>query len=137
VNPYRFKLSLRAWHPRLTAAKVCQLIDLRPVISRSVGERRATPKGGLLQGVNSSTYCTFELAKGSDSRLPLALRDSNARLISRTRQIRGFLKSGGTLEYFIGIFTEGNSGLVLEPELIKQVGSLNIRLAFDIYPPRP
>lgn len=93
-----------------------------------------TPKGRLLQCVNSSTYCTFELAKGSDRRLTLALRDSNARLISRTRQIRSFLKSGGTLEYFIGLFVKGNAGLVLEPELVKQAASLDIRLAFDIYP---
>jgi hypothetical protein len=134
MNPYRFKLLLRAWHPRLTAAKVCQLIDLRPVVSRSIGERRATPKGRLLRGINSSTYCTFELAKGSDRRLTAALRDSNARLISRTREIRSFLKSGGTLEYFIGLFVKGNSGLVLEPELVKQAAKLEIRWAFDIYP---
>jgi hypothetical protein len=109
-------------------------IDLQPHISSSIGEPRVTPKGRPLQGVNSSTYCTFELAEGSDRRLMPALRASNARLISRARQIRSFLRSGGTLEYFIALFVDENSGLVLEPEIVKQAADLDIRLAFDIYP---
>jgi len=63
-----------------------------------------------------------------------ALRASNAHLVSRRRQIRSFLKKGGTLEYFIVLFVDENAGLVLEREIVKQAGDLDTRLAFDIYP---
>ena len=41
--------------------------------------------------------------------------------------------SGGRLEFFVGWFLDGNSGDVLEYQLLDQLAEMQISLSFDIY----
>ena len=132
MNPYRFKLALRAWHPRLSAAQVCKILGLRSRFAQSVGEQRTTPKGRPLLGTNVATFCTFPLAQGSSSALLGAIQKSNQRL--KLRETHKITRTGGELEYFLGIFLKGNGGIEFDVELSKELARLKIRLALDIYP---
>lgn len=99
---------------------------------QSVGEQRRTPKGKALLGTNAITFCTFALAEGTNEILLEEIRKSNRRL--RLRETRKITRTGGNLEYFLGIFLKGNSGFEVDVELAKEFASLRIKLALDIYP---
>jgi hypothetical protein len=45
-----------------------------------------------------------------------------------------FSVSGGEVEYFLGLFMNGNFGFILPPEQMGLVQQLGIALSLDIYP---
>ncbi|MBT1539272.1 hypothetical protein B7R78_0019905 [Ralstonia solanacearum] len=42
-------------------------------------------------------------------------------------------RDGGRAEFFIGWYSTGNTGDTFDSELLKQIGELEIDLAFDVY----
>jgi hypothetical protein len=115
--------------------EISELLNMQPRLSQNVGARRSTPKGELLPGTNKLTFCTFPLAKGPDSKLIAAIRDSNKSLLTKQRHIRSIIRSGGRLEYFLGLFLNGNSGFELDVEIAEELAKLGVKLSLDIYPP--
>ena len=135
MNTYRFKLSLRCWHETMAPAEICDLLGMEPAIRRRAGQERRTPRGNKAGGTLSSSYCSFELSEGNDAELSDELKKWNGRLLGRSESIREFHKGGGRMEYFVGLFIDGNSGFELEPEVAGSLAELGIKLSLDIYPP--
>lgn len=54
-------VSLRVWHPHMTAEHVSTCLGIEPEYFRSIGEPRAAPNGRLLGGINEQTYVWFRL----------------------------------------------------------------------------
>jgi hypothetical protein len=42
---------------------------------------------------------------------------------------------GGSAAFFIGVFIEGNAGIVLDRGLLERITAYGMSLEFDIYPP--
>mgnify|MGYP003394335965 CR=1 FL=1 len=67
------------------------------------------------------------------SALVRSIRKWNKHLAQRKRGLDRLKKTGGRLEYFLGVYINGNAGLELSPELLRETGHLDIELALDIY----
>ncbi len=133
IKSVRFSISLRLRHPTASASTITDAIGLSPHKSWSFGDRRRSLTGQLLPGAYKETYWTSRLDVAADHDLCDVLQ-ANLQYLSRSKMfLRQFLSTGGSAEYFIGIFPDFNVGLMLRPQLLRRLASMNISLALDIY----
>ncbi|MBV9218210.1 MAG: hypothetical protein JO366_05520 [Methylobacteriaceae bacterium] len=134
MNPYRYTVSLRIWHPRKTPTEVEKGLGLKARVAHQVGARRKTSDGTDLAGNYPQTYCSFRLGKGDSEDFLEAIHESNRKLISYSNYIRELRRTGGRAEYFVGLFMEGNGGFILPYDELKSMGEIGIDMSLDIYP---
>jgi hypothetical protein len=133
MHPYKFKLSFRVHHPTVLSAKIVALIGRKPSVRWDVGAQRMSPKGNLLDGIHDRTYCSFPVSEGLDSTLVGSIRSWNRFLFTKKSGLAKLRRSGGRFDYFLGIFINSNAGLVVPPEVLREVGALGIELGLDMY----
>jgi hypothetical protein len=129
-----FRVSLRVFHPTMAADDIAAELRLQPKFSHSVGRPRVNPKGMRLEGQYDRTYVSFSLEQQTASTLEETLeRAVDGPLAHADDFITKVVSSGGRIEFFIGLFCEGNSGIVLEPSLLKRIAAKKLTLSFDIH----
>jgi len=137
MNPYQYDISLRVRHPSLDPAEFTSALGLNPFRCWRAGEAQTTPKGKPLEGRYSNSCWTAKLVKGQwpDKSLPVVINE----LLDQLAPHQGFFQrirtEGGTVEFFIGWFLEGNSGDVFDCDLLARMAALKIDLSLDVYPP--
>ena len=121
MYPARYKISLRITHPTMDPEDISTQLGLRACVSQKVGSRRTTPAGTLLSGTRDATFCVFELEVSTAMRgdLESALNMWTKKLFASKSFFQNIRSTGGTSEYFIGVFMEkGNTGVVFEDRLV-------------------
>lgn len=134
MHPYKFRLSFRVFHPAMSSSKIAGLIGRKAEILNDVGSSRRTPKGRPLTGTYARTYCCFALAEGGSESLSKAFAKWNRYFLSKRKELGDITNTGGKIEYFLGVFANGNAGLELSPIFTEQVSHLGINIALDYYP---
>jgi len=129
----RYSLSFRVWHPSMSATEVAAKVGMTPRIQHSAGEPRKTPKGDPLPGHYKGTFCTFPMSKGDFSAFESALRAAISQLQRAGKELLDIATSGGRAEFFIGLFLEGNEGMVLDDGLLKAIADMRLTLSLDLY----
>lgn len=132
---FTFDVSLRITHPSIDPREIGTKLSLVPHFSYKAGDKRKTPKGNPLPGNFKHSFWFYKLPKKKDASLPKVLKDMNELLRKNSSYLKGLQTNGGKLEYFIGWFSESNSGESLDWELLKECADLRINLAFDVYGP--
>lgn len=133
MYPFRYVMSLRITHPAMDPRLICNRLGLQARIKYRVGERRQTPAGTILSGVNKATFCVVELAPPRGCELERFIKRCNKTLESHKRFLSRISSTGGSVEYFIGMFLDSNHGVVFSPELLAQLATLQITLSLDLY----
>ncbi len=100
---------------------------------------RTGPKGNVLSGTNRETYWTARLHKEKSIRSrEIALGDYLAKQVKKLNAkeiyFKRIRKTGGHIEFFIGIFCDNNIGAEFPSLLLADVSKLGIDLSLDIYP---
>lgn len=114
--------------------EISKALGVSPSFSRKVGERRATPKGQPLEGTNEDTFWCSKPVRGEGFALATDLASHLAEMEAHRPFLLRFCSSGGTIEYFIGWFTNGlNVGEIFGWQLLRKLSELRISLSFDIY----
>lgn len=134
---YRYRISLRIWHPTRSLEGMATELNLTPTRLVLAGTPRTTKAGAPLSGVHTENYWTAEIIAGAyaDRSLASALRDVLESLTPKRDLLRGLTVDGGRVELFIGwFFEEGNSGDILGHKLLGQLADLCIDISLDIYP---
>jgi len=109
-------------------------LGMKPQYHWKVGERRTTPTGQLLTGVNESTYWCSAGVDGQGFALAESLSSHLLMLERRREFLTEFVSTGGSVDYFVAWFTDGmNTGATLDWELLKRLGALQIDLDLDVY----
>lgn len=139
MNKYLFSLSLRIRHRSRSAADICAEIGLSPEFSWSAGDPRKTPKGTPLDGFRKETYCSFSIAHLEESGLENidlenCIHQLNRKMSNHRKFLDDIVDTGGSIEYFVGIFHDRNIGITMSSSLMKELTAMNISLALDIYP---
>lgn len=103
------------------------------------GERRSTPKGNELKDINKETYWTADLHREkslSSREMPLEdfLAKQLVRLKKAEKHFRPIRKTGGRIEFFVGLFCDKNMGAEIPSSVLAAMGKLGIDLSLDIYP---
>ena len=139
MYPYKYCVALRIWHPTINPDSITQKMGLQPEFKCAVGEPRSTPKGETLKGINKETYWTANLHKGKNlGSREIALEDYLTDQVSKLKKSEGYFrhirKTGGRIEFFVGLFCNKNMGAELPSSLLAGMGKLGIDLSLDIYP---
>jgi hypothetical protein len=135
MNPYRFSLSLRVFHPTVTPQFIEAGLGLKAQVAHAAGKNRVTASGKTLPTISPDTRCSFLLGEGDDRILPDAINKWNAFLEAKRDFLGQLRSSGGRIEYFIGLFLDPNGGFELDYEQLRSLGDLGVSLSLDIYGP--
>jgi hypothetical protein len=133
VYPFRYDISLRITHPTMHPQQICDRLGLKAQRMWKAGQNRATPTGTPLSGVYKETYCTFDLARSREDELERFIKHSNKIFQRHKRFLRHISSTGGSIEYFVGMYLDKNHGVMLSPELLDELAKLQIALALDLY----
>lgn len=132
VSPQRFKISFRVTHPAWVAEQIIETLQLVPSRAWTVDERRSTPADTPLDGRWDRTYCCFPMSAGDDDLEP-GIEAALDILEAHGDFIRELTSSGGTAEFFVGLFVEVSGACVLPPDMLRRMTALNISLSLDVY----
>jgi hypothetical protein len=142
VNPYQFRISLRANHPTKALSFMTELLGLAPGRQWTSGDPRSAPDGTPLDGVYTESYWTARLLGGvikdsTEQSLDEALQSILETLSPHSAFLRDFQQAGGSFYLFIGIFGPKNFGLELSSELMSALGEAGLTIGLDVYPGGP
>jgi hypothetical protein len=134
MNPFRYKITLRLRHPTMDPRDITKALEMQPQFEWTAGNKRSTPKGEPLKGVNAFTYWCSEGSVGEGFDLPESLSSQLFVLEAHKSFLTDFVSTGGTVEYYIAWFADGlNTGATLDWQLLKRLSVLQIDLALDVY----
>jgi hypothetical protein len=134
---YRYSISIRISHPSLDLAHVSNALILEPNAIWKAGEPRTTPKGSPLPGINKINFWTARLIDDVSEHRSLgdAISDALNMTAKASSLLMDIATSGGEVEFFVGwFFDNGNSGDVLDHNLLGRLAARRINLSFDVYP---
>jgi hypothetical protein len=83
--------------------------------------------------VYKATYVCVPIKTRVGEELPDALSRTVERLRKRSAFLEHFRSTGGSLDFFIGLFIERNKGLTLDVELMRDLAEMGIDLGLDMY----
>jgi hypothetical protein len=133
MHPIRYEVSFRVHHPSIDPGLISTKLGLKPQHKWKAGADRKTPKGTPLKGVYETTYCTFRLKHSKKIDLADFLKYYNKNLFKHKTFLKSIRSTGGKLEYFIGWFSDKDSGEVFDLELLEQLVELKIDLSIAVY----
>ncbi len=133
MNPFEYKVSLRLEHPSIDPEQISEKLSMPPDISWKAGSRRISPKGKPLEGVYEKTYWSCALEHPAGLGLADFLANFTAGLATHKPFFKWIRTGGGRSEYFVGWFSNGNSGEMLSFDLLGKLSDLCIDLSLDVY----
>ncbi len=125
---YTYSVSLRIWHPRLSADEISSALSL------SARPARATPSAQSSSTENVTFWSAVLEHDPSDDLAPF-LNTVTSRLHKHSAFFEALQASHGRAELFVGWFLNGNTGDVLPHALMRAIAALGLDLALDLYPP--
>lgn len=126
-------ISIRVWHPRLSAERVTNGLGIEPEYVRSIGEPRAAPNGRLLGGINEQTYVWARLVHKENVELGDMLESCYERLHERRAFIRELVTTGGEAEFYVSIFLRNMGGFCIKLPLVRKFADLGVGLSVELY----
>jgi hypothetical protein len=140
MHPYSFIVSLRANHPTRDLAFLSNLLQLNQQHGWKAGDERVTTKGTSQGGRHGQGYwsarVTPEEATSEEGQLEDILSKSLTDLMKHNAELEEFFSTGGSMNYFVGLYGLRNYGLVFAPELMRRLAQARIELQLDIHPPQ-
>jgi hypothetical protein len=133
MHPFNFKVSLRIVHPEMDPNEISKVLGLRAKYSWKAHTQKKTPKGQPLEGLYDASYCSFDLENSNGIELSDFIKLCNIKFSSYKSFFNQIYSTGGELEYFIGWYSDENSGEIFDLELLEQLVELKIKLSFDFY----
>jgi hypothetical protein len=117
---------------------ITKKLGLQPFRKWLGGEPRSTPKNKKLKGINKQTYWAAELHREKNllsrkTGLEDFLTEQLGRLKKMEKYFRHIRKTGGRIEFFVGLFCDKNMGVEVPSSLLAAMGKLGIDLSLDIY----
>ena len=136
MDKYTHKVSLRIWHPKLTAEEISDELQLEPCLTQTVGQKMKTPKGDLLENICSETFWLHKfIASSPILNLEDFLNEITNLLSYKSNFLNLVTSTGGRSELFCGIFLNTNMGVDLDNQLMKKITDLSLSVGLDIYIP--
>lgn len=133
MYPFKYRLSLRLFHPDIDPREVTAALRLTPLRSWKRGQQKTTPVGTTLRGTYPKSYWCARLEHPVGIDLSDFLEMTLRKLTCRRKFFEKVRLTGGSVELYVGWFSPSNSGQVLGWELLQGFANLRIDLALDIY----
>ncbi|QBI02292.1 hypothetical protein [Pseudoduganella albidiflava] len=138
MAPYQYVISLRIWHPHMAHEELTKHAGRSPKYSWSAGTPRYSRKGVPLGGNHKTSYWSTELTPVTMLSEPIEVEEAlefqtehfskKAQFFSRVRA------EGGKAEFFVGLFSDENIVVDIQPSLMGRLSHLSLGLCLDYYP---
>jgi hypothetical protein len=129
------KLSLRIKHPTRDLMIVCGTLGLRPSVLWKAGDPRRTPKGNMLGGRRTESFCSIDIPASRRKSLVDQMRTALILLKPRRRILKMLSSTGGRISFFVGLFCDEHTGESFDCQLLGEMTALQIALDLNIYIP--
>jgi hypothetical protein len=136
ATPFDYAVSLRVVHPTLDPERICNSLGMAPFRSWKSGTPRQTPTGTPLEGVYTSSYCSFDIADGDDGELARCIRAATERLEEHADFFREIRQTGGSAMFYIFWYPNGDTGEVFDVDLLLKIAQLGIDIGINVYDDR-
>jgi hypothetical protein len=133
MYPFKYEVSFRVTHPSIDPVRIEDKLGLTAKYSWKAGDKRNKSNGQTLTNLHKYSYCSFRLKHSPKIGLAELLKDCNKDLYKNKRFLKSIRSTGGKLEYFIGWFSNKDSGEVFDLELLEQLVKLGIDLSLAVY----
>jgi hypothetical protein len=138
MNPYQYVISLRIWHPDMPHEDFSKIIGHHPKYSWTAGSPRFSPKGMPLGGIHKSSYWSTELTPETTLSEPIEVEQALDVQIEHFSQQAAFFNKvraeGGKAEFFVGLFSDENVVVDIEPSLMGRLAQAGLGICLDYYP---
>ena len=138
MHPYSFVVSLRANHPMRDLSFLSDILLLEQRHGWIAGDERKTPKGTSLGGTRAESYWSAHVTTEETSSQKWQLEDILERsineILNNENELAEFFATGGTMNYFVGLYGDRNYGLIFSPKLMSKLAKAKVALQLDIYP---
>ena len=115
-----------------------QVIGLRPKYSWTAGSPRFSPKGKPLGGSHKSSYWSTELTQettlSEDNEVEQALDAQIEHFAQQATFFKKVRAEGGKAEFFVGLFSDENIVVDIEPALMARLAHAGLGICLDYYP---
>jgi hypothetical protein len=124
---YTFDISLRLWHPSMTAEEISSRLSLASTVQWDVGSFSGAGRP------REATYWSHRLAESQTGSIAIFIERYVEWLGPRGRFLNEVRMTGGRVEFFVGLFLDGSAGELFSWKLLRALGEAHIDLALDVY----
>ena len=136
MTPFDYSVNLRVKHPSRHPDAIATDLAMSPRTAWNVGEPRVSASGRLLGGTRTETYCWFPMGDGHDGELARCLSDALLELETRVNAVRALKATGGTIQFYVFWYPNGDTGQVFDTALLSRMAALGIDLGINVYDDR-
>ena len=129
---FDFSVSLQVRHPDIDPAMVCAALSMEPSHSWKAGTPRVTPRGEPLGGTRRESYCSFNIAQGSDGEVAACLAATVKRLTKHRKFLNNLKATGGSVMFYVYWYPHGDTGETFNADLLAKMGRLGIDLGLNV-----
>jgi hypothetical protein len=122
-----FDISLRLWHPIMTAVGISTRLDLASTIEWDVGSISSSGRP------REATYWSHRVVESQTGSVSTRIFEFLEELGPRRSFLKEVEATGGHVEFFVGIFLDHSAGELFSWEVLQALGEAHIDLALDIY----
>jgi hypothetical protein len=133
MYPFEYSVAFRIRHPNKAPDEISIRLSLTPKTAWLAGDPRKTRLGVPLEGTYESTYWSCDLEHPPDVGLAGFLEESAENLAPHKEFLREIRSTGGEVEFFVGWFSNFNSGEIFSYKLLSALAELQIDLSLDVY----
>lgn len=138
MSPYQYVMSLRIWHPVVSHEAISEAFGRQPKYCWTVGTPRLSPKGKPLGGLRESAYWSAALIEETATSEPIEVEQALARELDKLEPVTGLFtkirNEGEKAELFVGLFSENNIVIYLQPSLMVRLAQCSLGICLDYYP---
>lgn len=139
MQNYSYWLDIRIWHPSIDPDEITRTLGITPDRTMRMGEKRMTPKGQLLDGMNRETYWVADpFGRGECLSTDYLIEDLLLETVEVLSPHKAFLlrlrEEGGRIHLMVSSFSARNYAFEVPPVLLRQCADLGLSLVHDVYP---
>ena len=129
--------ALQVWHPEFSAEKIQDILNISPQISYSVGDEIVRPNGEKLGKKHRTSYLCYDiLPLQSELDLEGTIEKCNDFIscnIKNKDLFRIINETGGSISYYVAIYSQEHFAFNLAPKTIQCTGNLGIGIGVEIF----
>jgi uncharacterized protein DUF4279 len=130
----RYTIDLLIKHPNISPDVITGELGLTPHYFWRLGEPRRTPTGTELGGIRAETMWRYVTRRKGRRNFFAGLREFVGRLRGRRDFIAQLTAGGGRVTLIVNLPGDVNMGDVLEPETLRLMSELGIKLGVEVFP---
>lgn len=136
MNSFDYSIRLQFRHPVMHPEMIASGLSLEAQFVHVAGQPRKTPNGIKTGGVYKQSYVCTHSVDGTDGRIAETISEWLDRLEPAYEFLQEFRRTGGTVNFNIFWYPNGDTGAVFDACLLDRIIKLGLDLGINVYDDR-